>query len=102
LLRIRGGLWNPGLYFGDMFLEPFVSLAFNQDQELQMSYGGSVHLELKAGARDEGYPLDLYAGLGMTREGQPLLLLGVEIAGTGGGYLRGKSSGAAALPALRQ
>jgi len=102
LLRIRRGLWNPGLYFGDLFLEPFFALAFNQDRDLQMSYGGSVHLELKAGARDEGYPLDLYAGLGMTREGQPLLLLGVEIVGYGGGYLRGKSSGVASPPVLRQ
>jgi hypothetical protein len=102
LLRLRAGLWNPGLYFGDLFLVPFASLAFNQDRELQMSYGGTVHLELKAGARDEGFPLDLYAGLGMTREGQPLLLLGAEIVGYGGAYLRGKSSGAAALPVPRQ
>ena len=26
LLRLRAGLWNPGLYLGDLFFIPFVSL----------------------------------------------------------------------------
>jgi hypothetical protein len=84
-----------------MFFVPFFSMAFNQDQQLQLSYGGAFHLELKAGARDEGFPIDLYAGLGMTREGQPLLLLGFEIIGYGG-YIRGDSGGRAPQPVLRQ
>jgi len=88
LLRLRGGLWNPGLYFGDMFFVPFLSLAFNQDRQLQMSYGGALHLEMKTGARDEGFPIDLYFGLGMTLEGETLFLLGFELYGYGGGYAR--------------
>ncbi len=102
LLQIRAGLWNPGLYLGDLFLVPFLSSAFNQDRELQLSYGGAFHLELKTGARDEGFPLDLYAGLGMTLEGQPLLLLGFEIVGYSGGYNGSDWGGAAPQPALRQ
>jgi len=86
LLRLRGGLWNPGLYFGDIFLIPFFSLAFNQDRELQMSYGGTLHLEMKAGAMSQGLPIDLYLGLGITGEGMPFPLLGFEIYGYGGGY----------------
>jgi hypothetical protein len=102
LLRLRGGLWNPGLYFGDMFFVPFLSLAFNQDQQLQLSYGGAFHLELKAGARDEGFPIDLYAGLGMTREGRPLVLLGFEIYGYGGGFARGNTGGVTPQPVPRR
>ena len=101
LLQLRGGLWNPGLYFGDLFVVPFLSLAFNQDLELQLAYGGTLHLELKAGARDEGFPLDLYAGYGMTLEGQPFLLLGVEIPGLSGGYIRGDRSGRFPQPVPR-
>ena len=102
LLRIRRGLWNPGLYLGDLFLEPFFSLAFNQDRELQMSYGGTIHLELKAGARNEGYPLDLYAGLGIKREGVLFPFLGFEANGYGGSYARGDLGGAIPRPVLRQ
>ena len=102
LLRLRGGLWNPGLYFGDMFFVPFFSLAFNQDRELQMSYAGTLHLEMKTGARNEGFPIDLYAGLGMTREGRPLVLLGFEIYGYGGGYASSTMDGRAPQPVLRQ
>jgi hypothetical protein len=57
---------------------------------------------MKIGAMDEGFPLDLYVGLGMTREGQPLILLGFELAGYGGGYLRSNSLGGAPQPVLRQ
>jgi hypothetical protein len=102
LLRIRGGLWNPGLYLGDLFLMPFFGMAFNQDRELQMSYGLTVHVELKAGAVDEGVPINLYAGLGMTREGIIFPVLNFQIYGTGGGYLHCESIGAAGPPVLRQ
>ncbi|UCF96484.1 MAG: hypothetical protein JSV89_15060 [Spirochaetaceae bacterium] len=102
LLRLRGGLWNPGLYFGDIFLVPFVSLTFNQDRDLQGSYGGTLRLEMKTGARDEGFPLDLYAGLGMTLEGRPLVLLGLEIPGNSGGYARIHSNRRFPKPALGQ
>ena len=56
-----------------------------------MSYGGTLHLEIKGGARDEGFPLDLYAGFGMTLERHrdqsgPFFLLGLELIGYGGGY----------------
>ena len=101
LLRLRGGLWNPGLYFGDMFLVPFFSLAFNQNRELQMSYGGTVHLEMKAGAMSKGLPIDLYAGLGITREGMPFPLLGFEIYGYGGGYARSNLREQIPQPVLR-
>lgn len=101
LLRLRGGLWNPGLYFGDVFVVPFLNLAFNQEGELQLAYGGTLHLELKTGARDEGFPLDLYAGYGMTLEGQPLILLGVEFPGLSGGYIRENRRGTLPQPALR-
>jgi hypothetical protein len=101
LLHLRGGLWNPGLYFGDVFIEPFLNAAFN-DQELQLSYGGTLHLEMKTGARDEGFLIDLYAGLGMTRDGLFLRLFGFEIVGYGGGYTRGTPGGRAPQPVLRQ
>ena len=101
LLQLRGGLWNPGLYFGDIFVVPFLNLAFNQDAELQLAYGGTFHLELKTGAIDEGFPLDLYAGYGMTLEGQPFLLLGVELPGLSGGYIREDRSGGFPQPVPR-
>jgi hypothetical protein len=101
LLRLRGGLWNPGLYFGDIFVVPFLNLAFNQDAELQLAYGGTLHLELKTGARDEGFPLDLYAGYGMTLEGQPIILLGVEIPGLSGGYIGTELRGTPPQPVPR-
>jgi hypothetical protein len=102
LLRLRGGLWNPGLYFGDLFFVPLLSMAFNQDRELQMSYGGTVHLEIKAGARNEGFPIDLYIGLGITREGLLFPLFGFELYGYGGGYARDDSGGRVPRPVLRQ
>jgi len=98
LFRLRGGTWNPGLYFGDMFLVPFFSLAFNQDRDLQLSYGGTLHLELKTGARDEGFALDLYAGLGGTLEGEGFLLLGVEVPAYGGAYLQMRQEAARGKP----
>jgi hypothetical protein len=101
LLQLRGGLWNPGLYFGDLFVVPFFSSAFNQDAELQLAYGGMLHLELKTGAINEGYPLDLYAGYGMTLEGQPIILLGVEILGLSSGYSRGARRGSVPQAAQR-
>lgn len=101
LLQLRGGLWNPGLYFGDMFAVPFFSLVFNQDSELQLVYGATLHLEVKTGARDEGYPLDLYAGYGMTLEGKPIILLGVETPGGSSGYLRGAPRGSVPQPVPR-
>jgi hypothetical protein len=101
LLRLRKGLWNPGLYFGDLFLVPFFSLACNQDRELQLSYGGSLHLELKAGAVDEGFPLDLYGGLGMTLDGKLLKFLGVELAGFGG-YVHGQPRAVPPHPVVRR
>ena len=101
LLQLRGGLWNPGIYFGDLFVVPFLSLAFNQDEDLQLAYGATLHLELKAGARDEGFPLDLYAGYGVTLEGQLFILLGVEIPGLYGGYIHEGRSGRFPQPSLR-
>jgi hypothetical protein len=92
LLQLRGGLWNPGLYFGDLFLVPFLNLAFNEKGELQLTYGGTLHLELKTGARDEGFPLDLYVGYGMTLEGQPFILLGFETPGLSGRNIREERS----------
>ncbi|MBN2551944.1 MAG: hypothetical protein JXB06_04215, partial [Spirochaetales bacterium] len=89
LLRLRGGLWNPGLYFGDLFLVPYAAFAINQDRDVQLSYGGTLHLELKIGAVDAGYPLDLYAGLGLTLEGRLFPLLGIQIPGYGG-YVGGE------------
>jgi hypothetical protein len=101
LLQLRGGLWNPGLYFGDIFVVPFINLAFNQDAELQLAYGGTLHLELKTGARDEGFPMDLYAGYGMTLEGQPFFLLGVETPGLSGGSIREDRMETSPQPAVR-
>ncbi|MCK5008130.1 MAG: hypothetical protein KAR73_12125, partial [Spirochaetales bacterium] len=101
LLQLRGGLWNPGIYFGDLFVVPFLSLAFNQDLELQLAYGATLHFELKAGARDEGFPLDLYAGYGVTLEGQLFILLGVEIPGLYGGYIHEGRSGRFPQPVPR-
>jgi hypothetical protein len=101
LLRLRGGMWNPGLYFGDLFLAPFFTLAFNQDRELQMSYGSTLRLEVKAGARDEGFPIDLYIGLGITREQTIFPLFGFELYGYGGGYARGDSGGRVPRSLLR-
>jgi hypothetical protein len=92
LLRLRGGLWNPGLYLGDLFLIPYLAAATNQDSELQLSYGATFNLEVKAGARDEGYPVELYAGLGMTLEGQLLVFAGFRFVGYAGGYNHGSRS----------
>ncbi len=75
LLRLRAGLWNPGIYFGDLFVVPFVEAAFNQAGELRLSYGGELHLEVRAGATDAGYPLDLSVGLAVNLEGQAAVLI---------------------------
>jgi len=101
LLQLRGGLWNPGLYFGDLFVVPFFISAFNQEGELQLAYGGTVHLELKTGAMNEGFPLDLYAGFGMTLEGKLFPLLGVEVPGLSGRYIREDRSGGFPQPVPR-
>jgi hypothetical protein len=94
LLRIRGGLWNPGLYFGDLFFAPFTSLSANQDRELQLSYGAAFHLELKAGAWNQGLPLEMYAGLGITLEGELFPILELRIHGYSSTY----GAGSAAQP----
>jgi hypothetical protein len=98
VLRFREGLWNPGLYVGDLYVEPFFALAFNQALSLQMSYGGTVRLELKAGARNNGFPLELYLGLGATTGGRPFYLFGVELAGYGQRYIPTGPAAAAANP----
>ena len=98
LLRLRGGLWNPGLYIGDLFLVPFAAFAVNQDRDVQLSCGGTLHLELQVGAVDAGYPLDLYAGLGVRLDGRLFPLLGIQVHGYGG--YAGREIGAR-LPRLR-
>jgi hypothetical protein len=79
LLRVRRGLWNPAIFFEDLFLVPFFDLALNETGELQWSAGGSLHLEVKGLAQNEGVPLDLSLGFVVTREGEPGLLLALEL-----------------------
>ncbi len=101
--RRTGSLWFPAAIkaLRRRVLGGIQNLAFNQEGELQLAYGGTFHLELKTGARDEGFPLDLYAGYGMTLEGQPFLLLGVELPGLSGGYIREDRSGGFPQPVPR-
>ena len=101
LLRLRGGLWNPGLYFGDMFIVPFFSTALTA-QELQLSYGATLLLEIKTGAMDEGYPWEAGVGFGMTREGEPFLIGPYfRTAWSGGGYAHDRLGGEAPRPIPR-
>jgi hypothetical protein len=84
-----------------MFLVPFFGFAFNQDGDRQLSYGGTLRLEMKTGAMDEGHPLELYLGWGMTMEGQSLVLLGFEIPGITDGYISSRSGTEAPHPVAR-
>ncbi len=101
LVRLRGGLWNPGIYFGDLFLVPFTDAAFNEAGELQLSFGGVLQLEGRAGAIDRGFPFAIVAGYAANLEGLPTILLGINFPGLMGEYLRGWSRELTAARASR-
>jgi hypothetical protein len=102
LLKVRGGLWNPGLYFGDIYFVPFLDFAFNDIWDPQLAYGGTFHLELKAGALYDGVPLDLYAIFGITLDGNPIFKIDLVFHGQSGGYARSNFGGRDMQAAVRR
>jgi hypothetical protein len=81
LFRVRRGLWNPGLYLEDIYLAGFTDASLADSLALQLSFGGELHVELRAFAAATGVPVDLFARLSVTREGQPGVSVGLEAAG---------------------
>jgi hypothetical protein len=49
LLRLRGGLWNPNVYFEDLFWNAFVDFAWTDDGTAYYSGGAELRLEAKTG-----------------------------------------------------
>ena len=88
LVRIRRGLWNPGIHLDDLYAAVFVRGALNEAPALQLSYGGELHLELRALAAGTGVPVNAFVRVALTREGQPGLALGVQVSGLED-YVRG-------------
>lgn len=98
LLRLRGGLWNPAVYFEDLFLAPFFDLAVEAGGALQWSAGAALHLEIKALAQSEGVPLDLSLGVALTREAQAGVLVGLQMPLAASPYGRVRLSAARCAP----
>jgi len=49
LLQLRGGLWNPNVYFEDLFWNVFVDFAWTDDGTTYYSGGAELRLEAKTG-----------------------------------------------------
>ncbi len=71
LFKIRKGLWNPGIFIEDLFLNPFVDCAFNDRMDYQLSGGVEIHLEIKALVFISGLPLDAAFRIAVNRRGEP-------------------------------
>ena len=72
LFRIRKGLWNPGIFFQDLFIQPFSDWAVDYSG-FQFSTGLEIHLEIKALALASGVPLDAWAHFAVNKQGEPSL-----------------------------
>ena len=69
LFKIRKGLWNPALFLGDFFINPFFDFALNDNLEYRFAGGLEIHQEIKGLALAAGVPIDLSAGVAVNREG---------------------------------
>jgi hypothetical protein len=78
IFRLRGGLWNPSIYFEDIFLVPFFDICLTEKQQVRYSMGAEIHLEIKALSVSTGIPLDAYLILAFNREEEISLFLGVK------------------------
>ena len=75
LLRRRRGYWNVGLYFGDLFFVPFIDAALGRDEQLQLSFGGTLQLETKR-PRNDRPPGSLRITVGMNLDSELVILFG--------------------------
>jgi len=78
IFKLRGGLWNPSLYFEDIFLIPFFDICLTGEQRVCYSMGVEIHLEIKALSVSTGLPLDAYLGFAVNREEEISIFLGLK------------------------
>ncbi|NLJ84576.1 MAG: hypothetical protein GX336_06680 [Halanaerobiaceae bacterium] len=56
LAEIRGGLWNPNFYFGDLFANLFVDYNWHESED-ELVYGGELQLEMAGQMRLQFVPV---------------------------------------------
>jgi len=78
IFKLRGGLWNPSIYFEDIFLIPFFDICLTAEQRVYYSMGAEIHLEIKALSVSTGLPLDAYLSFAVNREEEISIFLGLK------------------------
>ncbi len=78
IFKLRGGLWNPSIYFEDIFLVPFFDICLTGEQQVRYSMGAEIHLEIKALSVSTGLPLDAYVSFAVNREEEISIFLGLK------------------------
>ncbi|MQY77330.1 MAG: hypothetical protein GH155_06865 [Spirochaeta sp.] len=78
IFKLRGGLWNPSIYFEDIFLVPFFDICLAGERQVRYSMGAEIHLEIKALSVSTGLPLDGYLSFAVNREEEISIFLGLK------------------------
>jgi len=78
IFKLRGGLWNPSIYFEDIFLIPFFDICLTGEQLVRYSMGAEIHLEIKALSVSTGLPLDGYLSFAVNREEEISIFVGLK------------------------
>ncbi len=78
IFKLRGGLWNPSIYFEDIFLIPFFDICLTGEQLVRYSMGAEIHLEIKTLSVSTGLPLDAYLSFAVNREEEISIFLGLK------------------------